>query len=567
MFVEQRAHVVEAVADFVADHRADRAVIHRIVGGRVEERRLQDRGREDQAVFQRHIQRVDLLRQHVPLAVVHRLAQLGQVAAVLEQLGTFDIAHRIVAPYLERAVVAPGVRVAHGHGEPGDLGLGVLLGLRAHPRQRVDALAEGGDDVLGHRFGARLGLRTDVFLHVALAHRFAQRGVGGVDATLPALALLWGAFQGGAIEAEARVGKRLGQVRRGAVERAEAQVVLPGLQRLRLHQRRQSGHRLRLPDDEVALRLQPGGFEKCAPVQAGCLAREVGLGPGIGAVLHVVGLLGAGMHACDGGFQRQDALGLGRGIGNAGKFEHVDDVGAVRLAHLRHAPAIQIEAALGHAQAALHQVRHIPLRMMQVLRHPEAEQAVGVEIGGIEQVHIGAQLTAKGARQGLLVLELRDGIQGRLHRAHALGLDAGLVHVGGVVVANLLVFAGDAVVGGVAFDDVAAVLLGLHGDAGEAVEAGAVFRNLRGLDPGAVGVAEEVVARRHAAVHAGHIETEVAQLRSAGRRLAGIVRRRGAAIVVAGGSDQQRGHGGGDQDRAVQRDHAVQLETGTDFAV
>ena len=37
-----RALVVEAVADLVADHRADAAVVDRVVGVRIEERRLQD---------------------------------------------------------------------------------------------------------------------------------------------------------------------------------------------------------------------------------------------------------------------------------------------------------------------------------------------------------------------------------------------------------------------------------------------------------------------------------------------------------------------------------------------
>src|SRR5947209_12613570 len=41
------ALVVEMVAELVPDHRSDAAVIDRRVGVRIEERRLQDRGRED----------------------------------------------------------------------------------------------------------------------------------------------------------------------------------------------------------------------------------------------------------------------------------------------------------------------------------------------------------------------------------------------------------------------------------------------------------------------------------------------------------------------------------------
>ncbi|MNI44594.1 hypothetical protein D3C73_989750 [compost metagenome] len=118
------------MADFVADHRADRTVVHCVVGGTVEERRLQDRRREHQAVFQRHVHRIDGLRQHRPLAVVDRLAQLGDVALVLEQFGALCIAQRIITADLQAAVVAPLVRIAHAHGQADHLGLGAGLGLR-----------------------------------------------------------------------------------------------------------------------------------------------------------------------------------------------------------------------------------------------------------------------------------------------------------------------------------------------------------------------------------------------------------------------------------------------------
>ena len=80
-----RALVVEAVADLVPDHRADRAVVHRVVGVEVEERRLQDRGREDDLVHPRVVVRVHRLRRHQPLGPVDRLAELGQVTRRLDR--------------------------------------------------------------------------------------------------------------------------------------------------------------------------------------------------------------------------------------------------------------------------------------------------------------------------------------------------------------------------------------------------------------------------------------------------------------------------------------------------
>ncbi len=80
------ALVVEAVADLVADHRADGAVVHRIVRTGIEERRLQHRGREHDFVHLGVVVGVDGLRRHAPLAAIDRLAELVEVALVLEQL-------------------------------------------------------------------------------------------------------------------------------------------------------------------------------------------------------------------------------------------------------------------------------------------------------------------------------------------------------------------------------------------------------------------------------------------------------------------------------------------------
>ena len=73
------ALVVEAVADLVADHRADRAVVDGVVGVGVEERRLQDGCGEDDLVAQRVVVGVDRLRRHQPLVLAHRAAELAEL--------------------------------------------------------------------------------------------------------------------------------------------------------------------------------------------------------------------------------------------------------------------------------------------------------------------------------------------------------------------------------------------------------------------------------------------------------------------------------------------------------
>ena len=75
--VELRALVVEAVADLVADDRADAAVVDRVVGLDVEERRLEDGGREDDLVQAGVVVGVDRLRGHEPLVAVDRPPSLA----------------------------------------------------------------------------------------------------------------------------------------------------------------------------------------------------------------------------------------------------------------------------------------------------------------------------------------------------------------------------------------------------------------------------------------------------------------------------------------------------------
>src|SRR5699024_10975961 len=72
-----RALVVEAVSDLVADHRADPAEVHCVVGVRVEEGRFQDGRGEDDLVAAGVVVGVDRLRGHVPFVLVDGAAHLG----------------------------------------------------------------------------------------------------------------------------------------------------------------------------------------------------------------------------------------------------------------------------------------------------------------------------------------------------------------------------------------------------------------------------------------------------------------------------------------------------------
>ena len=76
--VKLRALIVEAVSHLVADHRADAAVIERVVSLGIEERRLENSRGKNNFVVQRRVIRVDGWRRHPPFGAVHGLADFRQ---------------------------------------------------------------------------------------------------------------------------------------------------------------------------------------------------------------------------------------------------------------------------------------------------------------------------------------------------------------------------------------------------------------------------------------------------------------------------------------------------------
>src|SRR6185437_9746230 len=95
--IELAALVVKAVGHLVADDDADRAVVAGIVALLIEERRLEDAGGEDDLVELGFVIGVDRGRGHLPLAAVHGLADLVELAAGLEGLGAAEVGVVVVA--------------------------------------------------------------------------------------------------------------------------------------------------------------------------------------------------------------------------------------------------------------------------------------------------------------------------------------------------------------------------------------------------------------------------------------------------------------------------------------
>src|SRR5580658_7498242 len=133
----------------------------------------------------------------------------GVMPHSVRSTGVPHVPPKIAARYLQLAVVAPFIGVADFRRELGEFGLRALLGLRAHPIQGLDVAAIGVQHVADERFHARLVLGREVFRHVALAQRLAQRLVDEHDAALPARAILRNAAQYGSGEREALVDEGL----------------------------------------------------------------------------------------------------------------------------------------------------------------------------------------------------------------------------------------------------------------------------------------------------------------------------------------------------------------------
>src|SRR5438270_10876935 len=82
--VKRRAFTIKRMADLMADHRADGAIVKGRRSFWIVERRLQDGCGEIESILQRQIDGVHRLRGHGPLLAVHIAAQPGDLAMIVD---------------------------------------------------------------------------------------------------------------------------------------------------------------------------------------------------------------------------------------------------------------------------------------------------------------------------------------------------------------------------------------------------------------------------------------------------------------------------------------------------
>ena len=428
----------------------------------------------------------------------------------------------------QRRIVAPLRRIADLRREHRELGARLLLGRRVHPRQTAEPRVHRGDDVGDQRVGLGLGVGGEISGDVQLADRLAERVGRRVDAALPPLLIDRGAAERGAAEGEAGVDEALRQQRCPAVERVEREIGLPRGEWLRRDQPGRAADRARVADDDARLRRHARGGQERRPRQPGKVGRQRG---GRFGVVGLVDLPPFDPAPLDRGELRLEVVDLlrpGGGVGDIGEGEELRDIRLILRPHLGELRVLGVEVivAVGHPQPALAEIDAEHVGVLQVLPQPDGDRhldAVAVEL-------------AEHRRQRVPVAQRVDRRELRHDRIEPLRLDRRGIHEAGVIVADLARLAARRGIGARRrLDQPAGPHLAQVTEDVEHAERRAIVGNDEPVLVRPVGEAAEIVAWRHAAVHAGGVEAEVA----VGRLVGGGER----AGEEGGGGKQQETHG------------------------
>ena len=255
------------------------------------------------------------------------------------------------------------------------------------------------------------------------------------------------------------------------------------------------------------------GIEQCGPVDPRRLLLELRARPHLGSVLEVFTLLAGLVCLGDLGLKIDDTPRGARRVGIAGVLQDRLNVRPVLVAEIDHLRvAGEVVIALGQTDAALHQVGQLFAGRRQPLRHENAEQIFGLEIGGVQRVGVRAEGAPDGGAQLMLVGDARNGVEIRLGRRHPRAVDRVGVGIGLVVIGDHPVRAAGRVGLQDLVEQLTRVLLALLVGDQEAPDTRPVRRDWRVLDPGAVCVFVEIVAGHGGLVHPRRVDAEGAAL-------------------------------------------------------
>ena len=520
------ALVVEMMAEFMADHCADAAIIDRRIGIRVKEGRLKDGGGEDDLDHAEIGIGVDLHRGHAPFPAIDGLAQLADIIIEVELVRAHRITEQVARFDGQAAIVAPAIGIADLGREGGELLVGAGLGLVAHPRQAIDAATHGRQDILDQQVHRRLGFGREIFGDIDLADFLTQRFLEEGHAALPTFLALGRARQGGAEKGEIGAGDIVGQIVGIAVDATQQQAVLQHADRRLGNQRCFAGDGGGLGDQQVG-GLEANGAEIGGEVETGRGLLQRGEAHLVIGLVRVAAVDLGPVDLGDLGLECHQRGGARLGIGFAQQGQHLFEMRDIGGADRRHLLAlVEIIVAVGQAQATLHHREDVGFGILVVLADIEAERAA----------HAGARRLAGQGGIGLQILDRADLGQPGLDRGKALRLDRSRIQIGRIGDADLAVGIG---LGAVQY--LAGALLRQFIQHGEGAIVGLVRRDRRVLQPGAVGIFIEIVAGLDRTVHAGGVEAVSAIGRLGGRGSCG----RGGGLVGMGHGRGEREAGGG----------------------
>ena len=369
--VKLAALVVETVRHFVADHNTDRAVVGRIVGCGIEERRLQDAGGEANFVRRGVVVGVNSLRRHVPFVRIDGFVDAaGDFVGVIELGGATQILNEgEFFVNLQTVVVAPLVGIANLDAESVELLVGLLFGGGTHPSLLVNALTEGFLQVAHELKHTLLRAFGEIALNIHFADGHSQHAFHCTYGTLPTRAVLLGALHRAAVEVERDAAEIIAQGRSGAVDHVEFQIRLEGFEGRIGKNFLNLVNGLGLVDADFVHRGITLTQEEEIPVDAGIVTEQFGVGH-LMIVAFDIAQLGGGIRSLgDAGFDTEHLFHLARSIclGRAGHDKKLLDISAISLTNFaRGLVILQIVVTFAERQAALVDLHEVHLGILDV---------------------------------------------------------------------------------------------------------------------------------------------------------------------------------------------------------
>src|SRR5665213_1800356 len=374
--VELRTLVVETMADLVTDHRADGAVVGGLVALRVEEGRLEDRGREDDLIESGVVVGVDHLGRHEPLVAIDRRTDLRQISLELELRSRTNVGENIIRVDPQCRIVAPPHRVTDLRRERVEFLEGPTTRRLPHPLQIGDALSVRLDEVRDEFIHTRLHFGRVVAFHVDLANRFTHGAFDEGNATLPSRANRFGAGERATVEIEVLVDELRGEERRVSGDDLPRQPVLPD-GKVRVREESADGARETwLAKDNVVERSN-GRLQGVVPHLEAHFAKKFRrLGPRLQVVrlfavtrVDVVPVTGGNLR-----LQFKDSSRARRGVTHAGQFEHALHVHDEGVANRREV-FFAVVALIGKRESALFEQHDVTLGVTRVVVNEDRVEA------------------------------------------------------------------------------------------------------------------------------------------------------------------------------------------------